>query len=62
MYVCLWVDQENVTRLANYRRVALEEFLTTHEASVPTFLALVSDIRTCVDGQTTIHKQIPSAQ
>ena len=34
--------------MANYRRVALEEFLTTHEASVPTFLALVSDIHTYI--------------
>eukprot|EP01035_Chromulina_nebulosa_P027911 gene27911-36771_t len=37
------IVKENVTRLANYRRVALEEFLTTHEASVPTFLALIRE-------------------
>eukprot|EP01036_Dinobryon_divergens_P032272 gene32272-41825_t len=31
------------TTISNYRRVALEEFLTTHEASVPTFLALIRE-------------------
>jgi hypothetical protein len=35
------IVKENVTRLANYRRISLEEFVTSEDASVASFLALV---------------------
>lgn len=35
------IVKENITRLANYRRLQLEESLSTNEASIPSFLALL---------------------
>ncbi|KAJ1416466.1 hypothetical protein B484DRAFT_454267 [Ochromonadaceae sp. CCMP2298] len=35
------IVKENVTRLANYRRILLEEFVTAEDASVASFLGLV---------------------
>jgi hypothetical protein len=42
------IAKENVTRLANYRRVQLEEKLSATSASVPSFLGLVSRFF-CID-------------
>jgi hypothetical protein len=38
---CFNILQENVTRLANYRRIALEEFVQANDASISSFLSLV---------------------
>ena len=44
--LCPALLQENITRLANYRRVQLEESLTANDASVPSFMSLVKQNRT----------------
>jgi len=35
------IIKENVTRLANYRRISLEEFVTASDESIPSFLSLI---------------------
>ena len=38
------IIKENITRFANYRRISLEEFVTPSEATIGSFLSLVSKL------------------
>ena len=40
----LGIIKENVTRLANFRRVAVEEFVTANDEATRSFLNLVSQV------------------
>jgi hypothetical protein len=44
MYMSAHTKQENITRLANYRRISLQEAVTPVEDSIPSFLSLVSNV------------------
>jgi hypothetical protein len=44
MYMSAHTKQENITRLANYRRISLQEAVTPVEDSIPSFLSLVSSV------------------
>jgi hypothetical protein len=44
MYMSAHTKQENITRLANYRRISLQEVVTPSEDSIPSFLSLVSSV------------------
>jgi fructose-1-phosphate kinase PfkB-like protein len=37
------IAKENVTRMANYRRIQLEETVSAEDSSVASFLSLVSE-------------------
>eukprot|EP01038_Epipyxis_sp_PR26KG_P007245 gene7245-9877_t len=49
------IVKENITRLANYRRVTLEEHMSTNDSSIASFLTL---IRSKLDHQLSLSRKI----